>query len=76
MSNPGKDHFKALERIWGYLNYKPYLAIYIDCKNITNKDLDLLGYTDSDWAGDINNRRSTSGYIFLLGRNIYTWNTT
>ena len=29
-------------------------------------DLDLIGFTDSDWAGDNTNRKSTLGYVFML----------
>ena len=27
---------------------------------------ELTGYSDSDWAGDLNDRKSTSGYMFVL----------
>jgi hypothetical protein len=33
----------------------------------------LSGYTDSDWAGDQNTRRSTSGYVFSLGSAAISW---
>jgi hypothetical protein len=33
----------------------------------------LVGYSDSDWAGDIITRRSTSGYIFYLGNSPIIW---
>ena len=29
-------------------------------------DLDLIGFTDSDWAGDNTDRNSTSGYVFMF----------
>jgi hypothetical protein len=28
----------------------------------------ITGFTDSDWAGDVDSRKSTSGYVFLLYR--------
>ena len=34
----------------------------------------LMGYCDSDYAGDIDDRKSTSGYIFLLGSKPIAWN--
>ena len=72
MSNPGLEHFKALDRIWKYLNNYPDLGTYYDCnKNI----LEILGYTDADWGGDIVGRKSTSGYLFLLNNNIISWNS-
>ena len=33
----------------------------------------LVGYSDTDWAGDINSRKSTSGYVFMLGGAPITW---
>lgn len=33
----------------------------------------LTGYSDIDWAGSIEDRRSTSGNVFLLGSCVVTW---
>ena len=33
----------------------------------------LVGYTDSDWAGSVTNRKSTSGCCFSLGTIVITW---
>lgn len=33
----------------------------------------LIGYTDSDYAGDVDDRRSTSGYVFMLGGGAVAW---
>ena len=37
------------------------------------RDLRLRGYSDSDWVGDLDKRKSTSGYTFLLGGRAITW---
>lgn len=33
----------------------------------------IIGFTDSDWAGDVNDQKSTSGFIFCLGSGPITW---
>eukprot|EP00253_Pinus_taeda_P021193 PITA_21193 len=33
----------------------------------------LVGFSDSDWAGDPNDRKSTAGYVFTLGLGPNTW---
>ena len=36
-------------------------------------DLNLIGYSDSDWAGSIDNMKSTSSYAFLFRSSICSW---
>ena len=43
MSNPNRNHFKALDRIWSYLNNKPSLRIFYTIQNQPK----LLGYSDT-----------------------------
>ena len=38
-----------------------------------NRDLDLVGYTDADWARDRDDKKSTSEYFTLVGGNLVTW---
>ena len=60
MSEPGKDHLIAAKRILRYINgTKSYGIIYE-----TEKDFKLIGYTDSDWAGSVDDRKRTSGHVF------------
>ena len=61
-SNPGEAHWKAVKRI---LRFLKGTMDYLLC--FQGKDLQLRGYTDADWAGDVDERKSTSGFIFLLG---------
>ena len=39
------------------------------------KDLRLIGYSDADWVGDIDQSKSTSGYAFLLNDNAILWSS-
>jgi len=36
-------------------------------------DMLLAGYTDADWGGDPDERKSTSSYVFLLNDRVITW---
>lgn len=36
-------------------------------------DLHFCGYSDADYAGDVTTRRSTSGYVFMLGGSVISW---
>ena len=38
-------------------------------------DLDLIGFTNSDWAGDSTDRNSTSGYVFMLIEEPISWSS-
>ena len=42
-------------------------------KNID--DATLIAYSDADWAGDVNDRKSTSGYIFIMSGAAVSWNS-
>jgi len=71
MAKPDKSHFTALDRIWKYLIRYPDLGLYIS----HNSDIGLIGYSDSDWANCLMNRKSTTGYCFLYNRNLISWNS-
>ena len=34
---------------------------------------DCVGFSDADWAGDINDRKSTSGYLFQISGGVGSW---
>jgi len=36
-------------------------------------DIQLLGYIDSDFAGDVDSQKSTTGYVFTLGSGAISW---
>ena len=58
-----------MKRILRYLNGTSNLGLVYDNK----KGKDLTGYSDADWAGDIDDRKSTSGYIFQLSGGAISW---
>lgn len=39
----------------------------------SSKEIEIVGYSDSDWGGDSDERKSTSGYSFMLGKTVCSW---
>jgi hypothetical protein len=68
-SNPGLEHWKAAKRVMRYLQgTKGYSLTF----RHTDR-LEVFGYTDSDFAGCVDSRKSTSRYIFLLAGRAISW---
>lgn len=40
-----------------------------------SREFKLVGYSDSDWGGSIDDLKSTSGYCFSLGSGVFSWNS-
>lgn len=38
--------------------------------------MNLVGYVDADFAGDVTDLKSRSGYLFMLGNNVVSWSST
>ncbi|KAL0320291.1 UNVERIFIED_CONTAM: Retrovirus-related Pol polyprotein from transposon TNT 1-94 [Sesamum radiatum] len=56
-SNPGLDHWRAAKKVMRYLQgTKDYMLMYRRTEN-----LEVVGYLDSDFAGCVDSRKSTSG---------------
>jgi len=69
MHCPSKDHMDAVGRILQYLKSAPGRGLMF----LKNGHLDIEGYTDADWAGNLFDRKSTSGYFTFVGGNLVTW---
>ena len=67
-SNPGPVHWAAVKRIFRYVRGTTDFALCFH-----KGDLRLKGYSDADWAGDKDERKSTSGYAFILGGGVVSW---
>ena len=63
-ANPTQSHLTATKRILRYLKGTVYLGLsYKKCA-----DGNLIGYSDADWAGDVDDHHSTSGNMFSLAK--------
>ncbi|XP_031287405.1 secreted RxLR effector protein 161-like [Pistacia vera] len=70
MSNPGNEYWNVLKWLMRYINGTVQVGL-IFCKRYAS--LDLVGYTDVDFAGDRDFRKSTTAYYFTLGGNCVSW---
>ena len=59
-SSPGIDHWRAAKKVMRYLQgTKDYMLMYR-----RTYSLEVISYSDVDFAGCVDSRKSTSGYIF------------
>ena len=68
-SNSGMEHWKAVEKVIRYLQgTKDDMLTYR-----RSKQLEVIEYSDSDFAGCLDSRKSTSGFVFLLATGAISW---
>ena len=66
-SNPSLDHWKAVKNVLRYLQgTKNHKLVYKRSDN-----LEVIGYSDSHFAKFKDDKKSTSGYIFMLSGGHY-----
>ena len=72
MGEPGNEHWQAVKRIFRYLRGTSDVGLIYggDTKCL------VTGYSDSDYAGDVDTRRSMTGYVFILGGLVVSWKAT
>jgi hypothetical protein len=69
METPKESHWKERKRILRYVNGTKYF----DIRYSTSEDFKLIGYSDSDGGGNIDDRKSTSWYTFHFGTGMVSW---
>ncbi|KAF3620293.1 hypothetical protein FXO38_32441 [Capsicum annuum] len=68
-NNPGRSHWVATKKVMRYLKKtRDYILVY---KNVD--DLEVISYTDSDFARCLDDLRSTSGFIFMFVGGAISW---
>jgi hypothetical protein len=70
MEAPGKEHWAALKQVLRYVQGSANLGLVFKASSESET---LTGYSDSDHAGDLDDRKSTSGQVFFLGSSPITW---
>lgn len=69
---PHSNHLAAAKHVLRYI--KGTLNVGLQFKK--QDSFNLVGYCDSDWAGDKLDRKSITGYVFMLGGTAITWKST
>ena len=68
-SNPGIDHWRAAKKVMRYVQgTKDYMLMYR-----RTYSLEVIGYSDADFAGCVDSRKSTFSYIFKLADGAVSW---
>jgi hypothetical protein len=72
MHDPREPHLVALKRLLRYLRGTVDYGLLLHRQSSSTE---MVVYTDADWAGCPDTRRSTSGYAVFLGGNLVSWSS-
>lgn len=72
MHAPSVTHWSALKRVLRYLKGTIHFGLFLN----RNAKFNLSAFSDSDWGGDRDTGRSTTGYIIYLGSNPISWKSS
>lgn len=68
--SPTEDHWQALKRIMRYLKGTTAMGLNYKKQNDTRP---LVGYVDADWAADLEDRKSVTGFMFKVFGSTVSW---
>ncbi|GKV47061.1 hypothetical protein SLEP1_g53999 [Rubroshorea leprosula] len=71
MESPKEMHLLAAKRILRYLKGTVEYGLFYK----KGEKSDMFGFTDSDFARDVDDRKSTSGYVFMMGTTAVSWSS-
>ena len=73
MANPEREHWNVVKWIFKYLKGNAEHEILFSRQLMTNS---IVGYVGAKYAGEMDDRRSTIGYLFTLSREPIRWKST
>jgi hypothetical protein len=71
LTKPTLTHYNAATRVLRYLKNNPGRGLFFP----RDSSLHISGFSDADWAGCVDTRRSISGQCFFLGKSLISWRT-
>ncbi|KAL3564814.1 hypothetical protein D5086_032860 [Populus alba] len=69
MHQPKQSHWLCVKRILRYLKHTISYCLLLSCNN----SFTFQAFSDADWVGDIDDRRSVGAYCVFLGSNFISW---
>ena len=72
-SNPLPEHIHAVKRVLRYLRGSEDLGIVFRGSKVPNAQVQLTAFCDSDWAANVDDRRSVTGYVMTLCGGAISW---
>ena len=72
MENPNQEHYNGVKRVVRYVKGTEDFELLYKKGELKGE---LIGYSDSDFAGDCNDRKSTSGHIFFCSGMAVSWSS-
>ena len=73
MHSPRDKHLTTAKRVLRYIKGTSKFGIFFSTS--AEVTMNLIGYSDSDWGGGVDDSRSTSGYLFCLGTSCFSWSS-
>ena len=70
ISDPNSTHWQAAKSVVRYLAHTKDKGI-----TFRGSSMALTGYCDADYAGDVDTRKSTTGYVFIVNGGAISWNS-
>ena len=70
-NNLNQTHWMDMKRVLGYLKYTHHYALHYNKYHVV-----IEGYSDANWITGSNNVKSTSCYMFILGRGEVSWKSS
>lgn len=69
LSDPSFDHWKVVKKVLRYLQGTKDFVLTYQQSNILN----IVGYSNADYVGCPDDRKSTSSYIFMIAGGVISW---
>ena len=71
--NPGRPHLESAKHVLCYLQGIAHLTLTLGQRK--HESVDLIGWTDSNWAQDLDSRRLVGGFIFDIAGSTISWSS-